>query len=63
MVNLLNNIYLEIKSQVKENNLDERYVDVVAERLDNDDYLFEQIKTAIDYAIEAETDYANSIKE
>ena len=63
MVNLLNNIYLEIKLQVKENNLNERYVDIVAERLDNNDYLFEEIKNSIKYAIEAGTDYANSIKE
>ena len=56
-------IYPQIKSQVSENNMDERYVDLIQERLDNDEYLWDHIKSAIDYAIEAETEYANSIKE
>ena len=29
----------------------------------NDEYLWDHIKSAIDYAIETETEYANSIKE
>ena len=43
--------------------MDERYVDLIQERLDNDEYLWDHIKSAIDYAIEAELDYAKSIKE
>ena len=56
-------IYPQIKAQVSENKMDERYVDRIQERLDNDEYLWEHIVSAIDYAIEAETEYANSIKE
>ena len=60
-------IYPQIKCQVEENNMDERYVDLIQERLDNDEYLWDHIKyaikNAIDYAIEAEIEYANSIKE
>jgi len=56
-------IYPQIKCQVEENNMDERYVDLIQERLDNDEYLWDHIKDAINYAIEAEIEYANSIKE
>ena len=56
-------IYPQIKAQVSENNMDEHYVDLIQERLDNDEYLWDHIKSAIHYAIEAETEYANSIKE
>jgi len=56
-------IYPQIKAQVSENNMDERYVDLIQERLDNDEYLWDDIKDAINYAIEVESEYANSIKE
>ena len=56
-------IYPQIKCQVEENNMDERYVDLIQERLDNDEYLWDHIKDSINYAIEAEIEYANSIKE
>lgn len=57
------NIFEEIKKQVRDNNMSEEFVEFVIERIDNDSYLWEQIQEAIEYAIEAELDYANSIKE
>jgi hypothetical protein len=57
------NIFEEIKKQVRDNNMSEEFVEFVIERIDNDSYLWEQIQEAIEYAIEAESDYANSIKE
>tara|TARA_A100001011_G_scaffold396311_2_gene493825 strand:+ start:878 stop:1066 length:189 start_codon:yes stop_codon:yes gene_type:complete len=56
-------IFEEIKKQVRENNMSEEFVELVIERIDNDSYLWEQIQEAIKYAIEAESDYAKSIKE
>ena len=50
-------IYPQIKCQVEENNMDERYVDLIQERLDNDEYLWDHIKDAINYAIIAESKY------
>ena len=43
--------------------MSEEFVELVIERIDNDSYLWEQIQEAIKYAIEAESDYAKSIKE
>jgi hypothetical protein len=43
--------------------MSEEFVELVIERIDNDSYLWEQIQEAIEYAIEAESDYAKSIKE
>ncbi len=57
------NIFEEIKKQVRDNNMSEEFVELVIERIDNDSYLWEQIQEAIEYAIEAESDYAKSIKE
>ena len=60
-------IYPQIKSRVSENNMDERYVDLIQERLDNDEYLWDHIKDTINYAIdhyaiEAESDYEKQTK-
>ena len=63
LFNLQYNVNEIIREEVEENNLDERYIDVIKERLDNDDYLWEQLITAIEHSIEAEVNYAKSIKE
>ena len=62
LFNLQNNVNEIIREEVRKNNLDERYIDVIKERLDNDDYLWEQLITAIEYSIEAEINYEKLTK-
>lgn len=62
LFNLQDNVNEIIREEVQKNNLDERYIDVIKERLDNDDYLWEQLITAIEYSIEAEVNYEKLTK-
>ena len=50
-------IYPQIKCKVEEKRMHKRYIDIIQKRLDNDEYLWDQIKEAIDYAIEGEARY------
>ncbi len=48
------NTFDEIRKQLKEKNLNLELIEFIVERIDNDDYLWEQIQDAIEYAIEQE---------
>ena len=45
------NILKEINKQLQENYISPCYSDVIIERIDNDQYLWKQIRYAIDFAI------------
>ena len=48
------NTFDEIKRQLKEKNLNLDLIEFIVERIENDEYLWEQIQDAIGYAIEQE---------
>ena len=51
------NTFDEIKRQLKEKNLNLDLIEFIAERIENDEYLWEQIQDAIGYAIEQEVKF------
>ena len=57
------NTFDEIKRQLKEKNLNLDLIEFIAERVDNDDYLWEQIQDSIEYAIEQEVRFNQKVKE
>jgi len=57
------NTFDEIKRQLKEKNLNLDIIEFIVERIDNDDYLWEQIQDAIEYAIEQEVKFNQKVKE
>ena len=57
------NTFDEIKRQLKENNLNLDLIEFIAERIENDEYLWEQIQDAIEYAIEQEVKFNQKVKE
>ena len=57
------NTFDEIKRQLKENNVNYELIEFIVERVDNDEYLWEQIQDAIGYAIEQEVKFNQKVKE
>ena len=57
------NTFDEIKRQLKEKNINLDIIEFIVERVDNDDYLWEQIQDAIGYAIEQEVKFNQKVKE
>ena len=57
------NTFDEIKRQLKEKNLSLDLIEFIAERIENDEYLWEQIQDAIGYAIEQEVKLNQKVKE
>lgn len=57
------NTFDEIKRQLKEKNINLELIEFIVERVDNDDYLWEQIQDAIGYAIEQEVKFNQKVKE
>jgi len=57
------NTFDEIKRQLKEKNLNLDLIEFIAERIENDEYLWEQIQDAIEYAIEQEVKFNQKVKE
>ena len=57
------NTFDEIKRQLKEKNLNLDLIEFIAERIENDEYLWEQIQDAIGYAIEQEVKFNQKVKE
>ena len=57
------NTFDEIKRQLKEKNLNLDLIEFIAERIENDEYLWEQIQDAIEYAIEQEVRFNQNVKE
>ena len=47
----------EIKKQLKEKNLSLDLIEFIVERIENDEYLWEKIQDAIEYAIEQEVKF------
>ena len=62
-MNIAINTFDEIKRQLKEKNLNLDLIEFIVERVDNDDYLWEQIQDAIGYAIEQEVKFNQKVKE
>ena len=56
-------IYDEIKTQLEEENLNLELMKLIVERIENDEYLWEQIRDAIGYAIEKEVKFNQKVKE
>ena len=57
------NTFDEIKRQLKEKNVNYELIEFIVERVDNDEYLWEQIQDAIGYAIEQEVKFNQKVKE
>ena len=57
------NTFDEIKRQLKEKNLNLDLIEFIVERIENDEYLWEQIQDAIEYAIEQEVRFNQKVKE
>ena len=57
------NTFDEIRKQLKQKNLNLDLIEFIVERVDNDDYLWEQIQDAIEYAIEQEVKFNQKVKE
>jgi len=57
------NTFDEIKRQLKEKNLNLDLIEFIVERIENDEYLWEQIQDAIGYAIEQEVKFNQKVKE
>ena len=57
------NTFDEIKRQLKEKNLNLDLIEFIVERIENDEYLWEQIQDAIEYAIEQEVKFNQKLKE
>ena len=57
------NTFDEIKKQLKEKNLNLDLIEFIVERIENDEYLWEQIQDAIGYAIEQEVKFNQKVKE
>ena len=57
------NTFDEIKRQLKEKNLNLDLIEFIVERIENDEYLWEQIQDAIGYAIEQEVKLNQKVKE
>ena len=57
------NTFDEIKRQLKEKNLNLDLIEFIAERIENDEYLWEHIQDAIGYAIEQEVKFNQKVKE
>ena len=51
------NTFDEIKKQLKEKNLSLDLIEFIVERIENDEYLWEKIQDAIEYAIEQEVKF------
>jgi len=62
-MNIAINTFDEIKRQLKEKNLNLDLIEFIVERIENDEYLWEQIQDAIDYAIEQEVRFNQKVKE
>ena len=57
------NTFDEIKRQLKEKNINLELIEFIVERIENDEYLWEQIQDAIGYAIEQEVKFNQKVKE
>lgn len=57
------NTFDEIKRQLKEKNINLELIEFIVERIENDEYLWEQIQDAIGYAIEQEVRFNQKVKE
>ena len=57
------NTFDEIKRQLKEKNLNLDLIEFIVERIENDEYLWEQIQDSIEYAIEQEVRFNQKVKE
>ena len=57
------NTFDEIRKQLKEKNLNLDLIEFIVERIENDEYLWEQIQDAIGYAIEQEVKFNQKVKE
>jgi hypothetical protein len=57
------NTFDEIKRQLKEKNLNLDLIEFIVERIENDEYLWERIQDAIEYAIEQEVRFNQKVKE
>ena len=57
------NTFDEIKRQLKEKNINLELIEFIVERIENDEYLWEQIQDAIEYAIEQEVKFNQKVKE
>ena len=57
------NTFDEIKKQLKEKNINLELIEFIVERIENDEYLWEQIQDAIGYAIEQEVRFNQKVKE
>jgi hypothetical protein len=57
------NTFDEIKRQLKEKNLNLDLIEFIVERIENDEYLWEKIQDAIEYAIEQEVRFNQKVKE
>ena len=57
------NTFDEIRKQLKEKNLNLDLIEFIVERIENDEYLWEQIQDAIEYAIEQEVRFNQKVKE
>ena len=57
------NTFDEIKKQLKEKNLSLDLIEFIVERIENDEYLWEKIQDAIEYAIEQEVKLNQKVKE
>ena len=62
-MNIAINTFDEIKRQLKEKNLNLDLIEFIVERIENDEYLWEQIQDAIEYAIEQEVRFNQKVKE
>mgnify|MGYP007077502235 CR=1 FL=1 len=62
-MNIAINTFDEIKRQLKEKNLNLDLIEFIAERIENDEYLWEQIQDAIEYAIKQEVRFNQKVKE
>jgi len=62
-MNIAINTFDEIKRQLKEKNLNLDLIEFIVERIENDEYLWEQIQDAIGYAIEQEVKFNQKVKE
>lgn len=62
-MNIAINTFDEIRKQLKEKNLNLELIEFIVERIENDEYLWEQIQDAIEYAIEQEVKFNQKVKE
>jgi uncharacterized protein YllA (UPF0747 family) len=62
-MNIGTHISDEIETQLEEKNLSLELMKFIVERIENDEYLWEQIRDAIDYAIEQEVRFNKKVRE